>query len=167
MIAYTCEQDIKASQLQRKQKRLQGRPLRVGGDANLSSSAAASGERSRDIEANSPGFLSAPLRDAKCVPLLQLSNANKLSGSRGAPDSSFTPECLFCASSSSGHAQFTLRTAVGEKAQTRRRNNNSFLPSLSLSPPSLSLSPSLTLVLPCYWRGPRRGWHSCLFVRSE
>lgn len=89
------------------------------------------------------------------------SSATQINSLAPTPDSSFTQECLFCVFSSSGHAQFTLYAAVGEKTQTRQCNNNSLLLSFTF-PLSVSLSSFLLLI----WRHCR-GWRGCLFVHSE
>ena len=85
--------------------------------------------------------------DAECVPCY--SSATQINSLAPRPDSSFTQECLFCGFSSSGHAQFALHTAVGEK----NSRQGSVIKAAFSSLPAF-LSQSLVLVLWVILKGP-------------
>lgn len=115
-------------------------------------------ERGFDIEVTSPSSSrSSPSFCCRCI--VCYSSATQINSPAPTPDSSFTQECSFCGSSSSGHAQFAPYTTVGEKLRLGSVITTAF------SSPSVFPSPSLFLSV--IWRECRGRRSFYLFTPNE
>lgn len=147
LIAYTCEKDRKesftasASNKNTARNHLCGEKLLWVNRSSVVWSSVTSmksqRERGFDIEVTSPSSSRSSRSSPSfcCRRIVCYSSVTQINSPAPTPDSSFTQECSFCGSSSSGHARFALCTTEGEKLRLDGVITTAFC-----RPPSLLLS---------------------------